>query len=914
MSAPILLTKLFIPAKRPELVSRAPLIEQLNRGLHHKLTLISTPAGFGKTTLVTDWLQSHWLQSQGDDASSPFLVAWLSLDENDNDVVRFLTYLISALNRIHGLGTEIGFGALQMAQSPQPPPPETILTAVINEIALLSEKIVLILDDYHLIDSQSVHESFNFLIENLPPQLHLVVTTREDPPIPISRLRARVQLTELRAVDLRFTLEETAEFLNQVMGLNLSAEDIAALETRTEGWIAGLQLAAISMQGLDDAAGFIHSFTGSNRMILDYLIEEVLTQQSKEIQAFLLQTSILNRLTGSLCDALTDQDDGQATLEMLERTNLFIVPLDDERRWYRYHHLFAELLQKQLTSSHNTAISELHQKAARWYDVNDHRKEAVHHALAGNDIDFAVQLIEKGAQVAIEKSDFRFILDSVNLLPKSAFKNAPWLFIYYTWTLLLTGQVEAASPNLENLDWLLEYAKEKNEIQQQRIMGYIAGLKVIHAGWIRDYENLTKYANQVKQYLPENDWICAYSAMMMGGFFWGNGNLQGAIEAYAESVSAGKVSGNSMVVITSTVRLAHSLELAGHLQQAIGLLRNAFKIANHYGRNLPVSGYIHIEFGRMLYELNELDHAEEHLTEGIKLCRQMADGHAEKVGHFNLAKVKIARGDYEGAQVFMQEGEQAFHPSKVVYDLREAEYPHIWLWLKEVNLSELKAWLEINDFSPLEIAHFKTRLTITMQARVLLALEREFPKRSYLKDALDLLAELYEMAENNGWGSKVIEILCLQAMAYSIQEEDDERALGILELAIKRAEPEAFIRTFVDEGPPMAHLLYEALKREIAPEYVQQLLAAFPVDEPEKDTVNQPKVSDSDWIEPLSDREIEVLRLVAEGLSRQEIAAKLVLSLNTVKTHARNIYSKLGANNQMQAVGKARALGLLENE
>ncbi len=911
MAAPILVTKLFIPPTRAELVQRSNLIKRLNLGLDRKLTLISAPAGFGKTTLITEWLDSLNGDAK-EETQTENRIAWLSLDEDDNDPVRFLTYFITALTQLKEFDTDLGQVALSMLQSPQSPPPNTVLISLINEIAAIPEKIIFVLDDYHRIETEQIHQALVFLLENLPPQLHLVIATRQDPSLSLGLLRARNQLTELRASDLRFTTSEAADFLNQVMGLNLSPEDIADLETRTEGWIAGLQLAAISLQGYQDRKAFIKSFTGGHRLVLDFLIEEVLGQQTEKIQDFLLRTSILNRLNGSLCDALTSQDNGQETLEMLDRANLFIVPLDEERCWYRYHHLFADLLQQQLTTSHNTAINELHQKAAQWFQINDHLKEAVHHALVGNDIDYAVQLIEKGALVAIEKSDFKFILDSVNLLPKSAIKNAPWLFIYHTWTLLLAGQVEAASPNLEDLDWLLESAKEKNEIQQQRMMGYIAGLKVIHAGWIRDYENLTKYANQVKQYLPENNWICAYCAMMMGGFFWGNGNLKAAIDAFAESASAGEISGNQMVAVSGACNHAHSLELAGHLQQAIELLKNTFEIANNYGKNLPVSGYIHIELGRMLYELNELNHAEEHLTEGIKLCQQMADGHAEKVGHFLLAKLKIARGDYEGAQASIQEGEQTFHPSKVVYDLREADFPHIWFWLKEVNLSELRAWLEINDHSPFEVAHFKTRLTMTMQARVLLALGREFPEQTHLKDALDLLAELYEIAENNGWGSKVIEILCLQAMTYSIQDEDDERVLGILELAIKRAEPEGFIRTFVDEGPPMAHLLYEALSQGISPEYVQRLLAAFSITEQEENTSTKPQqVDQSGLIEPLSDREIEVLQFIAKGLTNQEISNKLFLSMHTVKTHTRNIYSKLGAHHRAEAVAKARAFGIL---
>jgi LuxR family maltose regulon positive regulatory protein len=909
MDTPILATKLFIPPTRPELVVRPRLLNELFEGLHHKLTLISAPAGFGKTTLVTEWLDSIKSEINNGNKTRPN-IAWISLDRDDNDPTRFLSYFIAALNQIEGIDTFLGKGSLSMLQSPQSPPTETILTSLINEIAAIPNRIILVLDDYHFIETQPIHDGLTYLLDHLPPQLHLVIATREDPRLPLARLRSRDQLTEIRASDLCFTSSEAAQFLNQVMGLALSEADITELERRTEGWIAGLQLAALSLQGHTNTANSIQSFTGSHRLVLDYLIEEVLAQQPESVQTFLLRTSILNRLTGALCDALTGLEDGQQMLEALNRTHLFIVPLDEERCWYRYHHLFADLLRQQLTSSHNTAIDELHQKAAQWYQKNDQLKEAVHHALAGNEIDFAVQMIETGALAAIEKSDFRFILDSVDLLPESATENAPWLFIYHTWTLLLTGQVDAASPNLENLDWLLEYAKDKNEIQQRKMLGYIAGLKVIHAGWIRDYENLTDYANQVKQYLPENNWICAYCAMMMGGFFWGNGNLQEAIDAYTESASAGKVSGNTMVVITSTVRLAHSLELVGHLQQATGLLRNALEIANNDGRNLPVSGYIHIEFARMLYELNELDHAEQHLTEGTELCRQMADGHAEKVGHFLLAKVKLARGDYEGAQASIQEGEQAFHQSKVDYDLREAEFPHVWLWLNEGNLSELRAWLEINDHSPLEIPHFKTRLTLTMQARVGLALGREYPALSYLKDALVLLEELYEMAENNGWGGKVIEILCLQALGYSIQEEDD-RALGALERAIERAEPEGFIRTFVDEGPPMARLLIEALSRNFALEYVRKLLSAFP-DEPQRlSSKLKPQDPDSKWIEPLSEREIEVLQLISEGLTNQEIADRLYLTLNTVKVHTRNINSKLGTHNRTKAVARAKSLGIL---
>ncbi len=901
MAVPVLITKLFPPPLKTDLVERQNLIDLLSAGQDRKITLISAPAGSGKSVLISAWLDQL---SQLPDHEA----AWLSLDREDNDPARFLAYLIAALERTQLLGEDFGKGALGLLNSPQMVPIENVLIPIINQLADTSGKIILVLDDFHLVDSQKVQETLSYFLEHLPSQLHLVIATRQDPQLPFGRLRAQGQVTEIRGADLRFTNEEAAEFLNHLMGLDLSTEEISELEIKTEGWIAGLQLAAISMQGADDIQGFIRSFRGSNRLVLDFLIEEVLARQGKEVQDFLLRTSILERMTGPLCDALTGRADGLETLEGLYRANLFIVPLDEEGSWYRYHHLFADLLQGQLDSSPDIATNQLHQKAARWYQANDYLAQAVHHAVAGNDIPSAVQLIEKGALPAIEKSDFRFILDSVNQLPESALEDAPWLFIYYTWALLLTGQVEAASPNLENLDWLLERAKDREEIQRRKMLGYIAGLKVIHAGWIRDYENLTDYADQVKQYLPENNWICAYCAMMMGGFFWGNGNLPKAIDAFLESVSAGKASGNSMVEITSTGNLAHSLELAGQLQRALGLLENAFTIANQDGRVLPVSGYIHLEYGRMLYELNELDRSEEHIAQGIELCRQMADGQAEKIGHLLLAKIEIARGEFQKAQESIENGERAIGHSQVVYDLRGADFPEVWLWLKKGNLSELKTWLEDNHPSPTEIPHFKTRLTITMQARVLIALAREFPEETYLQDAVELLEELYSMAAGNGWGSKVIEILCLQALAANIQDGDDKEALEILEHALHRAEPEGFVRTFVDEGPQMAALLYKTLQRGRVPEYAQQLISVFPAPTAED---NKSQSDQSGLVEPLSEREIEILELMAEGLTYQGIADKLFISPHTVKTHSRNIYAKLDVGNRTLAIGKARTLGIL---
>lgn len=911
MTTPVLVTKLFIPSARADLVQRHALVERLNCDLDRKLTLISAPAGFGKTTLVSYWLEK--LRENQITADQRIRFCWLSLDENDNDQFRFFTYFINALNQFEGTETKLGQGLLSMLQTPQPPPIDSILTSLINEIAAVPEKIIFVLDDYHLIKSDLIHQALGFLLENLPTQLHLVIATRQDPALSLGRLRARNQVNELRAADLRFSSTEAADFLNQVMGLDLSAQDIAELESRTEGWIAGLQLAAISLQGSEDRTAFIKSFTGGHRLVLDFLIEEVLAQQSQNVQTFLLQTSILNRLNGSLCDAVTGKKDGQETLEILERKNLFIVPMDNERRWYRYHHLFADLLKQQLISSNSGEVNELHVKAAIWYETNDDLSEAVHHALAGEDLKIASRLIEKGALTALENSNFRFILDSVELLPESILLNSPWLYIYHAWALLLTGHVEAAKPKLENIDSLLAMISKDEEIQQREFYGNIAGLKMIYASWNRDHGKLPEYSDQVREYLPENSWIRGLCAIMMGGYYWGNGNLDAAIDVFAESVSAGEACGNKMISVSGACNQADTLELAGRLDQALNLFQNTFTLARLDGRVLPVTNYIHIGIARINYELNKLDQAEHHLLEAVKLGQQMADGRAEKIVYGLLAKVQIAKGDFDKADVSIRNAELAVPYFEVDYDLRGADHPQVWLWLKKKKFNELESWLKENTTAIEEITHFKTKFTLTKHARVLIALYRDKGDKHYLREALELLDCLLDLADINGWGSKVIEVLALQAVA--LQEAgDSELAQTKLEQVLSLAEAEGFMRTFVDEGPPMAHLLYEALNRGVAPDYVRQLLAAFPITKTEQPASTKHLADQSGLIEPLSEREIEVLQMIARGLSNQVIATRLVLSPHTVKTHTRNIYSKLGVNSRTQAVDRARTLGLLDTK
>ena len=444
-----LATKLYIPPPRPKVVLRPRLIERLNEGLSagRKLTLISASAGFGKTTLVSEWVA-------GCDARPKVRVAWLSLDEGDNDPTRFLTYLVAALQTI---AANIGEGVLGVLQSPQPPPTESILTALLNEITTIPDHFILVLDDYHVIDSKPVDHALTFLLEHLPPQMHLVIATREDPHLPLARLRARGQLTELRAADLRFTPSEAAEFLNQVMGLNLSAEDIAALETRTEGWIAGLQLAALSMQGNKDVSGFIREFAGDHRYIVDYLVEEVLQSQPEPIRRFLLQTAILDRLNGSLCDAVTGKEEGNARLEALQRGNFFVIPLDDKRNWYRYHHLFADVLRMHLMAEQPDQVSALHRRASEWYEHNGSTDDAIRHALAAEDFERAANLVELAVPAMRRSRQGATVteLGWLKALPDELVRFRPVLSVDYAFALFGGGELEAVEARLRDAErWL----------------------------------------------------------------------------------------------------------------------------------------------------------------------------------------------------------------------------------------------------------------------------------------------------------------------------------------------------------------------------------------------------------------------------------------------------------------------------
>ena len=633
MPAPILATKLYIPPPRPRVVIRSRLIERLNEGMHDKLTLISAPAGFGKTALVSEWAAGQMSDKK---------VAWLSLDAGDNDPVLFLTYLISALQtlafrKVEGISATIGTEALVSLQSPQPSSNELILTALLNDITTVPDNFTLVLDDYHVIDSKPVDNILTFLLEHLPPQMHLVITTREDPHLPLARLRARGQLTELRAADLRFTPAETAEFLNQVMDLNLSSEHISALETRTEGWIAGLQLAALSMQGSKDVSGFIREFTGDHRYIVDYLVEEVLQSQPGSVRRFLLQTAILDRLNGSLCDAVTGEEDGSTRLETLQRGNFFVIPLDDKRNWYRYHQLFADVLRMHLISEKPDQVSVLHRRASEWYEQNGSSADAIHHALAAKDFERAANLVELAVpEIRRNRQEATAAeLGWLKALPDELVRFRPVLSVDYAYALFGIGEVEAAESRLRDAERWLGTTVDNHERKEslatemivadegefRRLPGMIALLRAAKALAKGDMPEAVKNAQRVLDVAPEDAHLMIGGASsVLGLAAWSSGNLEAARRMTADGMAKVRQAGYISSAIGGSIVLADIQIAQGNLHEAMTTYEQALQWAT--GPGAPVlrgAADMYVGMSNLYYEHNDLKTAKQHLLTSQEL-------------------------------------------------------------------------------------------------------------------------------------------------------------------------------------------------------------------------------------------------------------------------------------------------------
>lgn len=910
MSTPILATKLYIPLTRSKIVRRPRLIEPLTAGLAHKLILISAPAGFGKSTLVSEWVDhlrltrdDHRLGgAQGSQIAHP-QIAWLSLDEGDSDPNRFLTYLVAALqtlalSEVEGVSVNIGKGMLEILQSPQPPPAETILTALLNEIATLQGNFVLVLDDYHVVDATSVDNALTFLLQHLPPQMHLVIATREDPQLPLARLRSRGQLTELRAKDLRFTSAEAAEFLNRVMGLSLAADDIAALEARTEGWIAGLQLAALSMQGQQDVTRFIQSFTGSHHFVLDYLLEEVLVQQAESTQTFLLRTSILDRLCGPLCDAvlLDSSASGQETLEYLERANLFIVPLDSERRWYRYHRLFGDLLRQRLQQSAAAStgdgvadVAALHIRASQWFEENGLEIEAFHHAAAAHDIDRAARLAEGKGMPLLFRGAVALVLNWLASLPTTELDHRPALWVMYASAFLFVSQLAGIEAKLQAAEAAIQSAEIDVKIRD--LIGHIASIRATVAVTQHQVDTIVAQSRRALEYLhPDNLPVRTATTWTLGYAYHLRGDRDAARQAYTEAIATSQAIGHFIITIMATLGLGNLQEVDNQLELAAETYRRVLQLAGD--PPLPVACEAHLGLARLYYEWNDLDAAQQHAQQSAQLARQLANTDRFIACELFLARLKLTQGDVASATAILAKAEQAARQQGFVARLPEVAVAQVLTLLQQGKLA---------DAAQLAQEH---ALSIS-QARIHLA-------QGDAAAALATLEPLRQQAEVRGWADERLRLMVLQALALHAQGEKGH-ALHLLGDALMLAAPGGFIRLFVDEGTPMARLLSAAATRGLMPGYVDKLLAAFETKaQRHKDKSEPTPVSPAQsLVEPLSARELEVLQLIALGLSNHEIGERLFLALDTVKGHNRRIFDKLQVERRTEAVAKARSLHIL---
>ena len=903
MPAQLLLTKVHIPQPRPTLVPRPRLLRRLDDALQlgHRLILLSAPAGSGKTTLLSTWIA---------DCRHP--AAWLSLDTGDSDPSRFLSYVVGALQT---LDPQVGQGVAGALQSPQPPV-DALLTALVNQIGESTSLhgAILILDDYHAIQTQPVHEVLGFLLEHLPapPEgMHLVIATRADPPVPLSRLRGRAQLTEVRIADLRFTSDEAAAFLSDVMGLDIPPEAVAELESRTEGWITGLQMAALSLQGRDaqETASFVQAFAGSHRHILDYLLEEVLNRQPEPVQRFLLETSILDRLTGPLCDMITRRTGGQATLEDLERRNVFILPLDDERRWFHYHRLFRDLLRVRLNQLGPpldcAPTAMLHRRASAWFEEQGSLTEAIDHAIQAGETDRAAQLVEDNGLRMLTQGELTTLLGWLRPLPRETIDARPWLAIYAAWALGLTGQVDDAEARLR----AAEAASEAPPADDR--LGHVAAIRSYIAAHRGDAAQVVELAQRALELLDEENLVVrSVVAFTLGGAYLFGADWAAATAAFSEAIDMGQAGANVHLAVSAAAQLAMLEVEQGRLHKAFETSQRMLAMAE----NSPVAAQAHSGLGELLYEWNDLEAAEHHLTRSVELGRRWGNVEALSGSYVWLARLRWAHGDREGARDALERAErlveQGLHPeARIVVSAVRA-----WIAIAGSDFAVAERWVQARGLDAGQDDPTMREGEYLILARLLLA-------RGELDAAVHLLDRILESTERVGRLGLSLQAQALQALVLQAKG-DRELALAALQRALATAEPEGYLRTFVDEGEPMRRLLADLEARLTgqtpAPDsphhsrlraYVQRLLAAFPGSEAE--TLAPAGRTQTTLAEPLSERELEVLRLVAAGYSNREIAAQLFIALSTVKSHTNSIYGKLGVKNRTQAIAASRALGLL---
>lgn len=892
MPIPLLASKLSIPPPRPDAVLRADLIARLDAGLHRRLTLIAAPAGFGKTSLASSWAYS---------CGRP--VAWLSLDNADSDPPRLLLSLVAAVQLI---APATGAEVVALLRATQPPAIDALLPLLVTQLATLPQPTLLVLDDVHLLGTTTSARVITFLVEHLPPQLHLVLATREEPPLPLARLRARGQLTELRAADLRFTPTETAAFLTEVMGLNLSADAIRTLEARTEGWIAGLQLAALSLRNHQDIPAFLHAFAGDHRYILDYLVEEVLQRQPEAVRGFLLQTAILDRLHGPLCDAVTGQEQSGARLEELYRGNFFVVALDDRRQWYRYHHLFAEALAAQLAAEYPDQVTTLHRRASLWYEQHGRLPDAVRHALAAQEFPRAAELIERLAPVMRRDREELLLLGWLKALPEALIASRPALGLAYAGALLAVGELADVEPWLRVAEQWLDACDARSSAETASLRAGIAVYRAAHALALGNVAATVGYAGQALDDAGEDDPVLRGAATaLLGLAHWTGGNLDAAYRSFADGLNQLRKAGNIADAIGGSVALADIRITQGRLREALGIyIRGLQCAAEHGAPRLRGTADMHVGLSELARERGDLQVAGEHLEQ----CQQQGE-HTGFPQHpyrwrVALARLRMAQGDLDGALELLDEAERRY-TGDFFPQVRPIAAWKARVWVAQGRLGEAHAWAREGGLSARDELSYLREFEHLTLARLLLAEARRDPAGGSLQEAFGLLERLHAAADAGGRTGSVIEILVVRSLAHQIAG-DLPAAIAALARALARAEPEGYVRVFVDEGVAVAALLEKMQNAGgVMKAYVGALLTAF-----ERQAGHPTSRLPPPLTEPLSVREREVLRLLQTDMGGPEIARALVVSLNTLRTHTRNIYAKLGVSSRRAAVRRAEELGL----
>lgn len=927
-SDPLLLSKLSIPSVRSALVARSDLRERLEEGVGGKLTLVSAPAGFGKTTLLSAWIS---------DLSCGRSIAWFSLDSGDNDPARFWRYVVAAIDHLQ---PGSGATALALLASPQAPPIETILTTLLNGLRNLDTDAVLVLDDYHLIESRAIHEALTFLIEHVPPQMHLVISTRADPPLPLSRLRARGEANEVRASDLRFTSEEATTFLNEVMGLRLAAQDIAELERRTEGWVVGLQMAALALRGRDNVSGFIAAFTGSNRHVVDYLAEEVLEQQPEHARVFLLRTSILQRMCASLCATVLQQEEGeypdavadsQAMLEYLEHANLFVVPLDEDRGWYRYHHLFADVLRQRLRQEYPDLLPTLHRRASGWFEAERLPAEAIRYALAAQDWERAIRLIESSGTTIVLNQQVKTVLDWIEELPEELVRERPALCTIRALALVFFKRPDAAEASLQQAEWCLRGNPTSDEARA--ILGRAAVIRAVIARYSGDLERCVAMGRRALELLPETESTARERAGARTNAalaYEVSGDVMPANERpLEEAIASFRASGALIPQLISIIFLARMRTLQGRLRAAAATYEEAATLMSKQNRLPDIGGNsatYYVGLGEVYRQWNELDSAERHLKHGkdFLIGTLMVDANVVTQTYLSLARLQQARGRGADARTTLEEfanlaRRRDFFPLLVA----RGEAALARLALMQGDLRAAVSWAEAKELGADDEVDYHSEDAHLTLAHVLVAQGRVDPTGSSLDRGLRLLDRLLGAAEAGGRMGSVIEILALRALALQAQHESSD-ALAALERSLTLAEPEGYVRVFVDEGAPMKALLSAFLKarrkghrgsrQHALLGYVQRLLAVL--EAPHTSTEPQPPVGYASGQgqllrDPLTTREMQVLALITGGLSNREIATRLFIEVGTVKGHVHSILRKLDVDSRTRAGARARELGLV---